>query len=143
MHKNIVLPVDLRHEHSLQQVVPAALVYSQTDGAHLHLVTVVPELALASPTLTLPRDFKRRALEEARKRLSDLAEQYLPEQVNLVQTVREGSIYREILAVAAQVNADLIIMASRKPSMQTYLLGSNAARVVEHAKCSVLVVRPN
>ncbi|HDR2322894.1 TPA: universal stress protein, partial [Enterobacter roggenkampii] len=31
--------------------------------------------------------------------------------------------------------------ASHKPDISTYLLGSNAAAVVRHAKCPVLVVR--
>ena len=38
-------------------------------------------------------------------------------------------------------NIDLIIMASHRPELQDYLLGPNAARVVRHANCSVLVVR--
>jgi nucleotide-binding universal stress UspA family protein len=35
----------------------------------------------------------------------------------------------------------LIIIGSHSPSMQDYLLGPNAARVVRHANCSVLVIR--
>ena len=32
-------------------------------------------------------------------------------------------------------------IASHRPDITTYLLGSNAAAVVRHAECSVLVVR--
>jgi nucleotide-binding universal stress UspA family protein len=39
------------------------------------------------------------------------------------------------------VNADLIVMASHKPTVTDYLLGANAAHVVRHAGCSVMVVR--
>jgi nucleotide-binding universal stress UspA family protein len=35
----------------------------------------------------------------------------------------------------------MIVMASHRPEMSDYLLGANAARVVRHAKISVLVVR--
>ena len=36
---------------------------------------------------------------------------------------------------------DLIIIGSRRPSVKTYLLGSNAAAIVRHANISVMVVR--
>lgn len=52
-----------------------------------------------------------------------------------------GSVKDEILAIAEEINADLILIGSRHPSMSTYLLGSNAASVVRYAKTSVLVVR--
>jgi nucleotide-binding universal stress UspA family protein len=35
----------------------------------------------------------------------------------------------------------MIVMASHRPELKDYLLGPNAARVVRHAECSVLVVR--
>ncbi|WP_282561952.1 universal stress protein [Providencia rettgeri] len=52
-----------------------------------------------------------------------------------------GSVKDEILATAEDINADIILLGSRRPSMSTYLLGSNAASVVRYAKTSVLVVR--
>ncbi len=55
--------------------------------------------------------------------------------------VRLGSIYSEVLDEAATWGADLIVVGSHRPSMATYLLGSNATTIVRHAKASVLVVR--
>jgi universal stress protein F len=52
-----------------------------------------------------------------------------------------GSPKEQILKLADIINADLIVIGSHRPSTRTYLLGSNAAAVVRHAKCSVLVVR--
>ena len=46
-----------------------------------------------------------------------------------------------ILEESQAVNADLIVMASHRPAMKTYFLGSNAGYVVRYASCSVLVVR--
>ncbi|TPQ46867.1 universal stress protein UspA, partial [Prosthecomicrobium hirschii] len=34
-----------------------------------------------------------------------------------------------------------IVVSSHRPSMATYLIGSNAAKIVRHAPCSVMVVR--
>jgi nucleotide-binding universal stress UspA family protein len=55
--------------------------------------------------------------------------------------VRLGSVYHEVLDEADKAAADLIVIGSHRPSMSTYLLGSNATTVVRHAKVSVLVVR--
>ena len=52
-----------------------------------------------------------------------------------------ASIYAEILAVAEEAEADLIVVGSHRPAMKDYLLGTNAARIVRHARCSVLVAR--
>jgi universal stress protein F len=52
-----------------------------------------------------------------------------------------GTPKDQILKLAESINADLIIIASHRPDISTYLLGSNAAVVVRHAKCPVLVVR--
>ena len=46
-----------------------------------------------------------------------------------------------ILDLAEKIGADLIVMASHRPELKDYLLGPNAARVVRHAECSVMVVR--
>ena len=55
--------------------------------------------------------------------------------------VRMGSVYAEVLDEAGRIGADLVVVGSHRPSMATYLLGSNAATIVRHARCSVLVVR--
>jgi len=61
---------------------------------------------------------------------------------NKIQThAVAGSPKDQILKLAEMIDADLIIIASHKPDISTYLLGSNAAAVVRHAKCPVLVVR--
>jgi len=55
--------------------------------------------------------------------------------------VRTGRSYSSILDVADEKEAELIIIASHRPGLQDYFLGSTASKVVRHAKCSVLVVR--
>jgi nucleotide-binding universal stress UspA family protein len=52
-----------------------------------------------------------------------------------------ASIYAEILGAAEEAQADLVVVGSHRPAMKDYLLGTNAARVVRHACCSVLVAR--
>ena len=55
--------------------------------------------------------------------------------------VRSGHVANTILEAADSHNADLIIIASHRPGLTDYFLGSTAARVVRHAQCPVLVDR--
>ena len=55
--------------------------------------------------------------------------------------VAYGSVYKEILRVAAGLPADLIVMAAHRPQPGDFLIGSNAERVARRAPCSVLLVR--
>jgi nucleotide-binding universal stress UspA family protein len=55
--------------------------------------------------------------------------------------VIEGHSGRSILDHAAENDVDCIIIASHRPGMQDYFLGSTAAQVVRHATCAVHVVR--
>lgn len=55
--------------------------------------------------------------------------------------VGRGTVYEEILRIAGEIGSDLIVIGSHRPELKDYLLGPNAARVVRHADCSVLVVR--
>jgi len=53
-----------------------------------------------------------------------------------------GNPAEEIMKVAAKHHADLIVMGSQGlAAIDRFLLGSVSARVVQHADCSVLVVR--
>lgn len=59
-----------------------------------------------------------------------------------IQThILSGTPRDNILKTADNLKPDLIVVASRSPSMTTYLLGSTAGAIVRYAKTSVLVVR--
>lgn len=75
-----------------------------------------------------------RALEEVIKdiKVSD-------KQINCKVSI--GSAKDEILDYAQEINADLIVVGSHRPSTSTYLLGSTASAIVRHAKTSVFVIR--
>ncbi|WP_095588662.1 universal stress protein [Actibacterium ureilyticum] len=52
-----------------------------------------------------------------------------------------GHAGRTIVEYADEHDVDCIVIASHRPGLQDYFLGSTAARVVRHAPCAVLVVR--
>jgi K+-sensing histidine kinase KdpD len=60
----------------------------------------------------------------------------------VVEVLRAGSPYREIIEVAEQSDVDLIILGTHgRTGLSRLVIGSTAERVVRHAPCPALVVR--
>ena len=89
----------------------------------------------------IPEGYEQNLVDDARQRLNALIAEQVTEGVAVEQTVRPGSVYKEVLRFSRDVDADLIILGARPPEMTDYLLGSNAAQIVRHARCSVWIVR--
>lgn len=137
----ILFPVDLRDESSWRHALPVAVEEARNHQAELHIVMVLPDVDVYLPAVRLPKDYNRRRLQEGAKDLEAFARERVPEDVPYTCTVKSGTVYREILKAAQEADADLVVMASHRPSLRDFLLGPNAARVVRHARCSVLIVR--
>ncbi len=141
MYKTILLAVDLNHESSWAKALPMALGQCHAFGAELHAMTVVPDMGMAIVGSFFPSDYEEKAIARATEELHALTAKNVPAGTKVQHHVASGTIYREILNAADQIGADLIVMSARRPELEDYLLGPNAARVVRHAQCSVLVVR--
>jgi nucleotide-binding universal stress UspA family protein len=55
--------------------------------------------------------------------------------------VVNGNPGAKIVEYAAQHEVDCIVIASHRPGLADYFLGSTASRVVRHARCAVHVIR--
>lgn len=141
MFKCILLAVDLNQESSWRKALPAAVAQSESAGAALHVMSVVPDFGMSIVAQHFPKDFEAKTLDEARKALHALLASELPAGISAQRIVAHGTIYREILRTAKDIGADLIVMSSYRPELKDYLLGPNAARVVRHFNGSVLIVR--
>jgi len=141
MFKNILTAIDLTEESSWVKSIPTAVELCQSAGARLHLMTVIPDFGMSIVSQHFPKDYAEKALEQARAELNAFASKHIPDDVQPVLVIAQGTIYEEIIRVGDEVSADLIVVASHRPSLKDYLLGPNAARVVRHANCSVMVVR--
>ena len=140
MFKTVLVPIDLADEHSWRQALPMAVAQADKTGAQMYVMTVA-ELNLEITAVLMPEDFNEQYKKKTEQRLAALVKRHVPDNISAQCLVRDGRVYREVLSVADDIKADLIVMASHTPSLQDYLLGTNAARVVRHAQCSVLVVR--
>jgi nucleotide-binding universal stress UspA family protein len=141
MFRNILVPVDLSDKHSWRKALPAAIAMGEAFGAKLHVITVVPEFGLPIVGQYFPEGYEEKVRQQAAKQLKAFVAEQVPDAVPTRRIVAEGKIYREILNAAKSIEADLIVMGSHHPELKDYLLGPNAAKVVRHADCSVLVVR--
>lgn len=141
MYADIMLAVDLVDPGTQMKAVRTAVSLAQSCGARLHITTVVPNYGLSLVGGFFTKEHERQAIEETNKALHAFAAEHIPKEIKLQHIVGHGTIYQEILRYAAQTGCDLIVMASHRPELEDYLLGPNAARVVRHARCSVMVVR--
>ncbi len=141
MYKNILAAIDLTDESSWRKTVPTAVELCRSSGARLTLLTVIPDFGMSIVSQHFPKDFAENAMAETRTKLGVFASEHIPDGVKNTLMVAQGTIYEEIIRAGDEVSADLVIVASHRPSLKDYLLGPNAARVVRHFKRSVLVVR--
>jgi nucleotide-binding universal stress UspA family protein len=127
----------------------AALTYAFAlaagSGAHLTAVNVVAWEPLGYDPLVGPADFAgfHVAVERAaRERLHEIVGGFPAAGVEVEETVTSGKPHREILRLAGQQKADLVVLGIHgKNPVDRLLFGSTAEPVVRRAICPVLTVR--
>ena len=134
MYKTILVPIDLGH---LDQGSKMLGIARQIGGegsrvVALYVTADIPGFAAAE----MPADLLRNNLIRSRDELRALAVKAGAESV-----IRSGHPSTKILECIDEIGADLVVMASHRPGLQDYFLGSTAARVVRHAPCAVFVDR--
>jgi nucleotide-binding universal stress UspA family protein len=140
MFKKILIPIDLTELTIAKPALDAAVELAIQSKGALRLITIETFLP-ASFMEYVPPEFDKSQEERATRALEAIGADLAFPKESISHTVRFGGIYVEILAEADVWGADLIVVGSHRPSMATYLIGSNAKTIVRHAKCSVLVIR--
>jgi nucleotide-binding universal stress UspA family protein len=140
MFKNVLASVDLGDQHTSERVINAALEVMD-EGDALHIMCVVPDYGNSMVGTFFPADHEKDMIAHATKALHEFTQKHVPEGNRIQHITAHGSIYEEIITAADNCKADLIVIGSHRPALKDYLLGPNAARVVRHARQSVLVVR--
>ncbi len=141
MYNTILVPVDLDDKHSWRKAIPTAVALCEAFDAGLVVMTVIPTVGQPVIGQFLPHDFDHKVQQHVAGQLKAFVSAQIPPGIEVQHVIETGKIYQEIIQVAAQINADLIIMGSHHPDLKDYLIGPNAARVVRHARGSVLIVR--
>lgn len=140
MFSNILVPIDTSYKSGTwaKPSLQSAAEMAQKTGARIHVMSVIPENLLRG---YYPDLYTEEIVLETKKKLDAIVKEYLPSDVAAEVHVVQGGICKEILQVARELPADVIVMASHGPLTRDYVLGSNAAHVALHARCSVFVVR--
>ena len=141
MYRKILLPIDLSDDASWAKALPTATDLCEKYGASLEIMTVVPSMGLSVVAQFFPDNYEQQMVSQTIAGLQAVADKNVPAGLSVETKVASGTIYREIMRTAEAGGADLIVMGSHRPELSDYLLGPNAARVVRHATCSVMVVR--
>ena len=139
MYKKILVPTD--GSEFAKKAQKHALFLASVSGAEIIAVSVtennfVNGLPLDDEVYQLNQILKERS-EENLKEFDKLNE----EDIKITHVVREGSPARVILEVSEEEDVDLIVMGSSgKSGFDRFIMGSVADKVVNSAKCAVLVV---
>lgn len=140
MFKKILVPIDFEQDGSWERALDAAFALARADGAALHIMHVIRSTP-AMVAQYLPKDFAKTAEAQAMALLKEKVTAHGIGESEAVLLVRHGEVYPEILDTADGLGADLIVLGAHRPDVTDYLLGTTAARVARHAKCSVFLVR--
>ena len=134
MYKTILVPIDLSHPEQGSKTLAIARQIGEKGGrvVALYVNADIPGYVAAE----LPEGLLEKNLIESRAELDMLADKAAAE-----TEIRSGHPPTKILECAEKIGADLIVIASHRPGLRDYFLGSTAARVVRHAPCAVLVDR--
>ncbi len=140
-YKHILIATDLSDDFAT--VADTALTIAKRSNAKLSIVHVIEHtpVVYGGGEFSIPLDMN---LEEhlshnVRKALAEVGDRYGISADN--QFVGHGSVKKEVLELAKQLNVDLIIVGSHGHSGVELLLGSVANAILHSANCDVLAVR--
>ena len=135
MYKTILVPIAADHEPSTASAINVARALA-AEGATITALTVI-EAMPGYVSAHLPEG----QLEKTKLDVETGLKADLGGAGDVAIKVVEGHSARSILDFAESNGVDCIVMASHRPDITDFFLGSTAARVVRHAKCSVHVLR--
>ena len=140
MFKTILVPVDLAEVEAAKPAIETAVSLAHGSNGTIRLIYVRSLLPVTYMEF-VPPTFDLEQQKDAEAKLADVAAGVPLPSERVSAVVKMGAVYYEVLHEAEAIGAVLVIVGSHRPTMATYLLGSNASTIVRHAKSSVLVVR--
>ena len=137
----ILVPIDFS-EHS-QKALRYALAFAAQFDAEVTLVHIVEQMVYPGDWMYPPlavSDFANEKREQMIERLRALD---AGSGIKTQHMVRLGRAWQEVTEIAREQKSDLIILATHGyTGLKHALLGSVAEKIVRHAPCPVLSVRP-
>lgn len=150
MGRTVLAAVDLTEPAMTDKVLAAAAEQARIPDSILVVTTVVPDIITGLDYRYAIRGERhgsaefdmKQVVSDTLERLNEVAAEHLPDGMKVQTIVRHGVVYEQVLNLAKEVHADQILIGARRTStVGDFLIGSNSARVVRHANCSVNVIR--
>ena len=136
MYTHILMGIDINHEVDYDREIAVATHLAESANARLTALAVLD----AVPAY-IAGQIPEEALEEAGEAAMARLRKIVGPKSEIATEIRHGSAADALLDHAREHGVDCIVVASHKPGLKDYFLGSTAARVVRHAPCSVHVIR--
>jgi nucleotide-binding universal stress UspA family protein len=137
----ILVPVDFS-EHS-QKALRYALAFASQFDAEVTLVHIVEQMVYPGDWMYPPLAVSDFATEKREQMIERLRALDAGSGVRTQHMVRLGRAWQEVIEIAREQKSDLIILATHGyTGLKHVLLGSVAEKIVRHAPCPVLSVRP-
>lgn len=141
-YSQILLALDLREQSEM--VARRAAEVARATGAALtllHVVEFIPVDPAGEALLPPPVNLEEELVASARQRLETLANNVgIPDAQRRIEI---GTIKHEIVRIAQEIGADLIMLGSYERHGLALLLGTTEKSVLSAAPCDVLAVRLN
>ena len=143
--RRILFPTDF--SAPAKEAQKYAMAFADRFGAELHLMHVVPDIAMPLPdsttSWTLPAADMKLQVEAAEKQLSlELGPEWI-ERHRVVCKAVVGFAVEEIVEYAKKHDIELIVIGTHgRTGLSHLLLGSVAEKLVRLATCPVLTVHP-
>lgn len=141
--RSVLVPVDFSSlsESALQRAKQMALQF----GSKLSVLHVVEPIIHPVEYAIVPLEMEEinvQQVKERQTRLDALKQEFEAEGVECRAEVKLGKPWHAIVDYAKKMKCDLIVIPTHGHTGPRHLLmGSTAERVVQHAPCTVLVVR--
>ena len=135
MYKNVLVPIALDHERDTKEALSIAKAIAE-KGAKITALHVMEEVP-AYVAQYLPEG----QLEDNVQELAARMKEELAGEDDIDIKVVSGHAGHAIVDYAKHNGVDCIVVASHRPGLTDFFLGSTAARVVRHAPCAVHVSR--
>lgn len=140
---NILVPVDFsaHAEKALKYGIALAMNFEATlTVLHVLDVPVQPAYYEIDESFLLQKQPGIEAMTH--EALHHLVKKYAPKRLEYTAECIVGRAYAEIVNYASTHDSDLIVLGTHGlSSLQKFLLGSTAAKIVRHAPCPVLTVK--
>jgi len=136
MYRNLLVPVAFHGESDDGGPALATARRLCADGGRITILHVMEEMPHRLANY-LPDHY----VTDLRNSVQDALDRLARPLPGAQTAIAEGKAAPAILDYAQDHHIDCIVIASHRPGLQDWLLGSTAARVVRHARCAVHVLR--